>query len=384
MAKTRSNPPKRKSKSASTPKSILHSASSTFSTNPHGPPPPPPPPPPSTSTLLASAATALHTEGSPSDALRLTTLALQSDPTSLAALELAGEAHLELGDEDTARTHFEKAAALDPDGALSGPEKFLWLAQLGVGGKAMMGWYERGTAVLRAWMQEGRGGEGGDRGLQGKLCSALCAMAEIYMSDLCDEPDAESRCEAYVTEALLVSPHSAEALQTLASIRISQQRPADAVTALQRSLALWRELPADAAGVPSYAARINLAKLLIETRQYDAALEVLERLQLEDDQLPDLWYLGGWCLFLYGEQEEAGSEERRELWGSAREWLGNCGLVYEALGWEDVGIWEHAEELRGRIGEEVGESEGEGEEGEGGEEGEEEWESEEEEDVEMK
>lgn len=200
-----------------------------------------------------------------------------------------------------------------------------------------------------------------------------------------DEPDAESRCETYVTEALLVSPDSSEALQTLASIRISQQRPDDAVTALQRSLHVWHDLPADDAAdkVPSYASRINLAKLLIETGQYDTALTVLERLQLEDDQLPDLWYLGGWCLFLYGEREPAGSEERRELWASAREWLGNCGVLYQARGWEDVGIWEHAEELRGRIGAEIGEEEEEESEGE---EGEEDWESEEEEedgDVEM-
>ncbi|KAH8148629.1 uncharacterized protein LAJ45_07340 [Morchella importuna] len=340
MAKTRSNPPKRKSKSTSTAKSILHSASSTFSTNPHAPKPPPP----SADTLTASAATALHTEGNPHDALRLTTLALQSDPAHLPALELHGEAHLELGDEDSARTYFEKAAALDPDGALSGPEKFLWLAQLGVGGAEMMRWYERGTAVLRAWMQEGRGAE---RGLREKMCGALCAMAEIYMSDLCDEPDAESRCESYVTEALLTTPDSSEALQTLASIRISQQRPADAITALQRSLRVWQDLPADAAEVPSYASRINLAKLLIETAQYDTALEVLERLQLEDDQLPDLWYLAGGACFCM------------------------------ALGWEDVGIWEHAEELRGRIGAEIGEEE-EGEDEDGEEEGEEEWESEEE------
>lgn len=141
------------------------------------------------------------------------------------------------------------------------------------------------------------------------------------------EPDAEERCEKYVTEALLVVPTSAEALQTLASVRISQQRGDDAVAALQRSFGLWRDLELGADGIPTYASRINLSKLLIETEQYETALEVLERLQLEDDQLPDLWYLGGWCLFLLGEVEEEGSRERVELWETAREWLGNCEMV---------------------------------------------------------
>lgn len=141
------------------------------------------------------------------------------------------------------------------------------------------------------------------------------------------ETDAEQRCEKLVTEALLVVPTSAEALQTLASVRVSQQRVEDAVAALQRSFSLWKDLDVSSGEIPTYASRINLSKLLIETEQHETALEVLERLQLEDDQLPDLWYLGGWCLFLLGEQEPEGSHERAELWTTSREWLENCETV---------------------------------------------------------
>jgi predicted Zn-dependent protease len=90
--------------------------------------------------------------------------------------------------------------------------------------------------------------------------------------------------------------------------------------------------------IPPYATRINLSKLLIETSQYETAIEVLERLQAEDDQLPDLWYLGGWSLFLLGERarerepqgnsgEGNGDEEEEawpDIWEAAREWLTNC------------------------------------------------------------
>lgn len=127
----------------------------------------------------------------------------------------------------------------------------------------MLSWYERGVEVLRRWIASQRTDD--DRALDMKLCSALCAMAEIYMSDLwypplsasplslhlpptdqvcSDEHDAEERCERYVTEALLVVPASPEALQTLASVRVSQQRYGDAVAALQRSYLLWKDLDA--------------------------------------------------------------------------------------------------------------------------------------------
>ena len=106
-----------------------------------------------------------------------------------------------------------------------------------------------------------------------------------------------------MTEALLARPDDAEALATLASVRISQQRTEDAVAALERAFAAWKDLPDESAAVPSYATRITLARLLIETERFETAIEVLERLQGEDDQLPDLWYLGGWTMFLLGEGE---------------------------------------------------------------------------------
>ena len=75
---------------------------------------------------------------------------------------------------------------------------------------------------------------------------------------------------------------------------------------------------------------------------YETAFEVLEGLQAEDDQVVDLWYLGGWCLYLQGEiqreqEKSKGKESVNEddeekddwitLWRVAREWLSNCAQV---------------------------------------------------------
>ncbi|KAF8249348.1 TPR-like protein [Wilcoxina mikolae CBS 423.85] len=345
-------------------------------------------------TLLSQASEHLHARSEPSQALTLATRALNLNPTSLQTLELLAEIHVELADTETAYTLYKRAATLDPSGLHetsggSGPEKFLWLAQLcPSGGAEAVGWYEKGAATLREFIKSRDAGlhhnDLSERGLEKKLVSALCGMAEIYMTDLCMSPDAESRCEGYVTEAILVSPESPEALQTLASVRISQQRMGDAVSALERAFGGWKDVEKEDE-MPSYAVRISLARLLIECAQYETAIEVLERLQAEDDQLPDLWYLGGWTLFLLGERERGRVEGWVEFWEAAREWLRTCEQLYKALEWEDEGIKEHASELLAKIAEIVPETPEKPEDEEEGGEDDDDWESDsEEEDEEMK
>lgn len=153
----------------------------------------------------------------------------------------------------------------------------------------------------------------------------------------------------------------------------------DAKAALERSVALWKDLePGNifplpvtprskvfthphrpgSPTVPPYATRMATTRLLMETEMYDTAFEVLEGLQEEDDQVVDLWYLGGWCLYCKGDQlreEEAAAaaanltgkgkgkgkevskddddndEEKDDdwqtLWEASREWLNNCAQV---------------------------------------------------------
>ncbi|KAI5819720.1 hypothetical protein BZA77DRAFT_237646, partial [Pyronema omphalodes] len=297
----------------------------------------------------------------PVDALNYALRALELNPESLAIIELVAEIHIEIGDVESACHYFSQAAILDPNGAHesiggSGPEKFLWLAQLApAGGLETMQWYEKGAECLREFIKardQGLHPDLAERALEKKLVSALCGMAEVYMSDLCMEPDAEARCERYVTEANMVAPDSAEALQTLASVRISQTRMEDAVAALKRAFA-------NCAG-ETYATRISLARLLIETEQFEDAVVLLEALQEEDDTLPDLWYLGGWTLFLLGEREQQKPEKERaenwsDLWSAARDWLLVCEKNYKLLEWEDEGIRDHASELLAKITEIIGE-----------------------------
>ncbi|KAJ5089494.1 hypothetical protein N7532_008178 [Penicillium argentinense] len=343
------------------------------------------------STLLDQATILLQT-GRADEALPTAQQALElagnDASTQLSAVNLLGEINVELGDIDTARKCFLRAVDLDPNGSISeseggGAEKFLWLAQLSEqGGADSVQWFEKGVSSLRQILQSLEGKTSTEdvnsaKEKKVKLSNALCAVSEIYMTDLSWEEDAEARCESLITEAVAVTPDAPEVLQTLASIRISQLRTDDAQAALKKSMALWKDLPPEDLSIPDFAVRISLARLLMEVSLEFEALEVLERLILEDDQSVEAWYLGGWCLYLLAEKQQApkdATEEdpsespRHASLVASREWLKQSLKLYGLLEYEDERLRDHALELVQGMNQEIGEdldedseAEGEGE-----------------------
>lgn len=94
------------------------------------------------------------------------------------------------------------------------------------------------------------------------------------------------------------------------------------------------------------------------------ALGVLERLILEDDQSVEAWYLGGWCLYLLAEKQQAPSDagvedtpetKRHASLVASREWLKQSLKLYEALQYEDERLRDHALELVQDMNKELGE-----------------------------
>ncbi|KAJ5640534.1 assembly chaperone of rpl4 [Penicillium herquei] len=310
----------------------------------------------------------------------------------LPALNLLGEINVELGEIETAREYLLRAVELDPTGSIpesegGGAEKFMWLAQLSEqGGMDSVQWFEKGVVSLRQIIQSLEGKTSAEDVAnsvekKAKLSNALCAVSEIYMTDLSWEEDAEARCEALITEAVTVTPEAPEVLQTLASIRISQLRTEDAQAALKKSVGLWKDLSPEDPKVPDFATRISLARLLMEVTLEFEALEVLERLILEDDQSVEAWYLGGWCLYLLAEKQEAPKDiqddetesPRHASLIASREWLKQSLKLYDLLQYEDERLRDHALELVQGMVQEIGEDmdddsdEGEGEDYEDGE-----------------
>jgi len=326
------------------------------------------------SDLILLATQLLHS-GQPVEAVKPAQQALSqvNGPDSLPVLELLGEIHVELGDIDEARDFFLQAAKIDSEaggeGLAYGAEKFLWLAQLSAqGGTDSVQWYQRGAARLRLQIQALQETKGRTAGMEleaeerrRKLAVALCGVVEVYMTDLSWEADAEAKCETLVTEATMVAPAYPEPLQTLANVRISQQRMEEARSALKRSIELWVNLEPENEIVPDFPSRVSLARLLMEADMDTEAIEVLERLVGEDDGSVEVWYLGGWGLYIMGEKQKAGEikededgEGWRISWISSRQWLQHSLRLFDLQDYEDERLGEHAKELLAVLNKELG------------------------------
>lgn len=323
----------------------------------------------------------LFTVGKVEEAISLAAQALdatgEGGDFELKALNLLGLLSIENGEVDEGREYLERAIKIDQDGTMDeklggGPEKFLFLAELSEeGGQDSVKWFDLGAAALRKQIQaldaipsKTPEQQASYDEKQLKLGGVLCAVAEVYMTDLSWEEDAEQRCEALITEAMMIAPNSPETWQTVANVRISQEKTDDAKEALKRSLDLWKDLEPEDPAVPQFPTRIGLARLLLETDMMEEALTVLERLVTDDDESVEAWYLGGWGLYIAGEKlREAqqqngaseGAEEWKSTWKASRRWLAQCLKLYELQDYEDERLGEHGVELVQSINKEIGE-----------------------------
>ena len=138
--------------------------------------------------------------------------------------------------------------------------------------------------------------------------------------------------------ALETDGNNAEALQTLASVRLSQQRPDEARQYLERAWNGWKNLDlgaysnvrtspsqqltapyaasilwctllivmgnlyrVDDPQVPPIPVRLSLVKLFLELSLFNPALLTLQGIMASDDQEVEAWYLEGWAFYLMAE-----------------------------------------------------------------------------------
>jgi tetratricopeptide (TPR) repeat protein len=332
-----------------------------------------PKPQKSIATLLTEAAAHL-TQSQPDVALPLATSAItrltndsaEQDEVSLpAALCLLAEIQLELGEAELARSNYRKAVSMDPEKTL-GAEVWFSLAQLSeVGGQESINFYESGTQILRQKIRNSPDEFDDAEEWVPRLGDALCAMVEVYMTDLSWEDDAEQRCEVLITEAVALCPDRPGVLQTLANVRISQERDNEARNVLRTSMESWNgplgkktvdgEIvdAEDDGTLPEFATRISLVRLLMDVGMEEDAVQVCERLISEDDDSVEAWYLNGWGQMLLAEKT-LGDEEALKLKKSARESLNTALKLYQQLEYEDDRLRDHALELVKGLGKEVG------------------------------
>ncbi|KAF8149911.1 hypothetical protein B0H34DRAFT_667197 [Crassisporium funariophilum] len=297
-------------------------------------------------------------------ALRFIRRILDQDPKNAEAKEMLGVALLETGEIDQARQAFQALLPPNPDApSPSPPSAHLYLAQLSDDEpKVALQHYQAAVNIflsqlkgkVRASDDSGRSDEAE---LKSSIVRALIGQVEIWMDpsyDLCFEPEAEKTCEDLLAMALQTDPSNPEALQALASVRMSQQRTDDAKQCLEQAWAAFKDLDLDDPKMPPIPARLALVKLFIELSLYTPALLVLHGIMSSDDQEVEAWYLEGWCFYLMSEQakESGGTLDDltwQELAKDSRDCLETCEVLHRNEEHPDKPLLEHVKELIGKL-----------------------------------
>ncbi|VEU35780.1 unnamed protein product [Pseudo-nitzschia multistriata] len=286
-------------------------------------------------------------------------------------LEKMGELQVSMGDQDLAKDHFVRCLGLLEERGKKDSAKDMsyyetrsnlcfYIGQLSLEKEALDA-YQNGITSLEKCMQLVADGQeivamqdesdettnhNEEAILKQKLSGAYCNIAELYLTDLCEEETAESDCEQYLEKALQLKDSDGEplvdALQTMASLRLSQQeRQSEAIPFVLRAYEKQRVgsealatlvglgekttdddaaskgqaqelLEVEAANnLPEFEFRCQTAKLLLECAGLDreesggtdqaneciaAAISVLGSLLAQNDEVIEIWYLTG-CAF---------------------------------------------------------------------------------------
>lgn len=260
--------------------------------------------------------------------------ALTERPDDPDVLDALGEVLIQLDDPVGARAAFERSAVVAPS---AGFAKWMYLGQLSRGNDAVEH-FTRGLGVINARLDAGATGQDAAK-LRRRLSEAFCSLAELFLTDLCDEADAEPRCAMHAASALEADAGNPEAHLVNANLRLCQKAPAEAAVFMRRACELMRALEDDesedeggevsgggagagggasakaarpalpahvlALGMPSMDVRLDAARTCMEMELYDEASHLFDRLLGEDDTNMEVWFLAGEAALLGGDAELA-------------------------------------------------------------------------------
>lgn len=189
-------------------------------------------------------------------ALELLSPLISGNENNVLLLQIFGEVLLETNDLETAYQILTTACELDPEAEL-GTEKFFYLGQI-IGGIDGINYLDKGLNKLNNQLNLVNSDQGEKDPvlvelaklyetknaliayLIKKLNQGIFAKIEIWMTDLCMEPEAEEQCNNLIEYSLKLDGENPEALSLLASIRISQQRTDEAKESLLKSWNLFQ------------------------------------------------------------------------------------------------------------------------------------------------
>ena len=212
----------------------------------------------------------------------------EKDPSNVDAMADLAEGLFEFGEAQEALKVIQTILSIDHF-ANDNYRVFLWAGQL-FGGSTGLEFYDFALELMRKQSEDKSAEEREE--IKQQMTQTLLGMIEIWMTDLCMEPEAESRCEKLISEAIELNEEDPEVYSVLGSIRLSQLKHYEARQALSNSWSFFlRALERSAVDNSVIPKLIRLAQSLIETMQLDTVLQVTAAIYALDDSVPECHYL---------------------------------------------------------------------------------------------
>ena len=234
--------------------------------------------------------------------------ALDLDSKDVESLNLMACVQMEMGNCESAKSLYKKLVELKPEEGFS---KYMCLAQLSTGQEAS-DFYKKGIELMLVEYdkqesqpttskksdknnnEEDEDEEDSQKVRKIDISTAYCSLAELYLTDLCMEDNADQICKSFLDKSLEFDSQNPEALQLMASYWLSKEDNEQAKQNILASIGIWMPKYVEAAGngpmvdasqviTLSYDSRINTARILSEIQDYDKAADVLDQLIDEDD-----------------------------------------------------------------------------------------------------
>jgi len=274
--------------------------------------------------------------------------ALEMDSDNLKALELTAGLLLEMGQIDSAEQCLGRAIYLQPN---EGHSKYLTLAQI-LSGTESRDLYRKGIELITHRLSNLPPTDQTLPDLRRDLSNAYVSIAEIYMTDLCDNEEAEQEAKNCISQSVESDETNPESYQALANYSLVTGDTDAARTAIDKSISFWLQpqiqFLENGEGTEtslSYTFRLSTAKILLDLEDFDVANKVLDSLIAEDEQVVTAWYLLGWLNFLRSKSEA-------EYTGNARFYLNRAKEVNQISPTDDDPMVEHINQLLAELGEE--------------------------------
>ena len=184
------------------------------------------------------------------------------------------------------------------------------------GGKDSALFFTSGLELMQELLKNNNNGDD----IKQLYVQGLCSLCELYMTDLCFEPNAEQECEKCVTMAkefynnVPVTNWDINLLQTIAHLNMCQCKPEEGKQLMQvvaqRVIEEGNRLKEATNSsysdlVMGYDFKLSTAKNLIELQMYQEAKTILDQLKDQYDEVVDLWYLLGICVDSLGQTDIA-------------------------------------------------------------------------------